>query len=70
MTPTGHGFHVHSDWSSKEFDALKVGDVFSHHDGKRYVVTHTEKEREDSNWNLWIEVEEFYLDSMLPEELR
>ena len=52
------------------FQTMKVGDVFSHHDGKRYVVTHAEKDREDSNCNLWIEVKEFYLDSLLPEELR
>lgn len=70
MTPTVDGIHIHYDWSSKEFDALKVGDVFSHHDGKRYVVTHTEKETEESNWNIWIECKPFYLDSLLPEELR
>ena len=69
MTPTINGNYVHTDWMLKAFDGLQVGDIFSH-EGKRYIVTHTEKESEDSDWNMWIECKPFYLDSMLPEELR
>lgn len=68
MRTTFKGFSIHADWSSKEFDALQVGDTFSH-EGKRYVVTHTEKESEDASWNIWIECKPFHLDSVLPEEL-